>query len=185
MGLRRGFKKEANEYAREFRIELGLPCWSPLCPWKLASHLEIPLLRLSDLKGKAGVEVEYLMKHGRDFFSAVTVFGGVKRAILHNDGNAKTRQAADIAHEIAHAVLGHPPHALFEGNGQRKINAIAEEEAKWLGPALLVSEEAALLVARSGRPVAEAAKEYGVSIALMRMRLNVTGAMRRCGSRRQ
>lgn len=114
-----------------------------------------------------------------------TVFGGVKRAILHNDGNAKTRQAADISHEIAHAVLGHPPEALFDGNGKRKINAIAEEEAKWLGPALLVSEEAALLVAKSGRPVAEAAEEYGVSVALMRMRLNVTGAVRRIAGRRK
>jgi len=185
MGLRRGFKTEANEYAREFRVELGLRNWSPLCPWQLAGHLAIPLVRLSDLQGQARVEVEYLMKHGREFFSAVTVFGGVKRVILHNDGNAKTRQAADISHEIAHAVLHHPPEALFDGEGKRKINAIVEEEAKWLGPALLVSEEAALLVARSGRPVSEAAEEYGVSVALMQMRLNVTGAVRRAAGRRR
>ena len=185
MALRRGFKKEANEYAREFRVELGLQDWSPLCPWTLAGHLEIPLLGLSDLRGKARVDVEYLMKHGRDFFSAVTVFSGVKRAILHNDANARTRQAADISHEIAHAVLGHSPEELFDGNGKRPINAIAEEEAKWLGPALLVSEEAALLVAKSGRPVAEAAEEYGVSVPLMRMRLNVTGAVRRIAGRRK
>jgi Zn-dependent peptidase ImmA (M78 family) len=185
MTLRRGFKSEANEYAREYREELELPHWNPLCPWALAKHLGIPVLRLSFLKSGARAEVEYLMRNGRDYFSAVTVFSGFRRAILHNDGNAKTRQAADIAHEIAHAVLGHPPESLFDETGKRKINARVEAEAKWLGPALLVSEEAALLIARSGRSVAEAAEEYGVSEALMQMRLNVTGARRRTTQRRR
>ena len=52
-----------------------------------------------------------------------------------------------------------------------------EEEANWLGPALLVSEEAANHVARMGLPLAKASDVYGVSEDLMRMRLNVTGAL--------
>jgi hypothetical protein len=49
MALRRGFKTESNERAREFRVELGLAPHAPLSPWALASHLGIPLMRLSEL----------------------------------------------------------------------------------------------------------------------------------------
>jgi Zn-dependent peptidase ImmA (M78 family) len=136
-------------------------------------------MRLSVLRLGARAEVDYLMRNGRDYFSAVTVFGGPRRAILHNDGNARTRQAADIAHEIAHAVLGHPPEFLLSDDGGRRINKVAEAEAEWLGPALLVSEEAAVRVAKSGLSATEAAVEYGVSPVLMQMRLNVTGAPKR------
>jgi Zn-dependent peptidase ImmA (M78 family) len=182
--LRRGFKTEANEYAREFRAELDLRPWSPLCPWALADHLCVPVIRLTSLEGKARAEVTYLLRNGRDYFSAVTVFDGHRRAILHNDGNAKTRQAADIAHELAHAILGHSPEEVFGQNGARQVNHRAEAEASWLGPALLISDEAAVLIARANRPLSEAAAEYGVSEALLRMRLNVTGARQRTKRRR-
>jgi Zn-dependent peptidase ImmA (M78 family) len=185
MMLRRGFKAEANEYARELRAELDLRSWSPLCPWALAKHLAIPVIRLSSLQGKARMEVAYLLRNGRDYFSAVTVFDGYRRAILHNDGNAKTRQTADIAHELAHAILGHPPEQVFGHNTARQVNRRAEAEASWLGPALLISDEAAVLIARARRSLSEAAAEYGVSESLLRMRLNVTGARRRAQRRRQ
>jgi hypothetical protein len=35
--LRRGFKSEANDIAREIRGELGLKLVDPLDPWRLAS----------------------------------------------------------------------------------------------------------------------------------------------------
>lgn len=184
MSLRRGFKAEANAYAREFREELDLTATDPLCPWQLAEHLCIPVIALSSLKSFAPTEVRYLLRQGREFFSAVTVGSGYRRGILHNDGNAPTRQVADLAHEIAHAVLGHPVLPAFDLDGKRTINHQHEEEAKWLGPALLISEECALAVARSNDPIESAAKRYGVSPALMRMRLNVTGALRRVGAKR-
>jgi hypothetical protein len=49
--------------------------------------------------------------------------------------------------------------------------------------ALLVSDEAALHIVRSEMPTADAAKLYGVSEQLVRMRVNVTGARRRVSSR--
>jgi IrrE N-terminal-like domain len=174
MTLRRGFKAEANAHSIEMRRELRLQKHDPLCPWQLAEYLEIPLLPLSALGKAVPGPIRFLMGPiGRDLFSAVTIFvgrHGHKRAICHNDGNAKTRQAADISHELAHALLLHPPTPPFE------IDPIAEEEAKWLGPSLLVSEDAALHIAKRKLAIADAAKTYGVSEKLMRMRLNVTGA---------
>ena len=51
--------------------------------------------------------------------------------------------------------------------------------AKWLGPTLLVSEDAAPHIAKQKVPLAVAAKAYGVSEQLMSFRLNVTGASKR------
>lgn len=181
MSLRRGFKTEADAHARELRAELHLLKHAPLCPWKLARHLAIPIIPLSALRPFAPEAVRTLLGPGRGFFSAVTVFGGrhgCVRLVCHNDGHAKTRQAADISHELSHAILGHPPTRPFEGDD------VAEEEAKWLGPALLVSQEAAMHVAFHNLSVESAAGVYGVSEDLMRMRLNVTGALKRAGRSR-
>jgi len=49
----------------------------------------------------------------------------------------------------------------------------------------MVSQDAAMHVVRSGMRVHVAAQVYGVSDALMRMRLNVTGAIKRARRLRQ
>ena len=41
--LRRGFRKEAEEYAAEYRKELNLAEHDPLDPFDLAEHLLIPV----------------------------------------------------------------------------------------------------------------------------------------------
>lgn len=183
MKLRRGFKKEANEYAREFRAELELGPHAPLCPWQLAGHLLIPVFRLSALSSEIRDEVGYLLNDGREFFSAVTLFHGPRRSILHNDRNAKTRQASDLAHELSHAILGHPPTAPFNDVGCRNINKEIEDEAAWLSAALLISEEAAIAIVQSHATIEEASRNYGVSKSLLNMRINVTGARRRVKAR--
>lgn len=187
MSLRRGFKSEANAYAREFRAELGLSVSAPLCPWALARHLEVPIVPLSHLRRSASDAVRYLMTLGRESFHAVTVGHGphgTRRTILHNDGNALTRQASDIAHELSHVILGHPLDTPFDRDGNRCYNQEFEAEARWMGPALLVSEEAALAIVREGISVVEAAARYKVSHDLIDMRLNVTGARKRGRYRR-
>src|SRR3954454_15807070 len=100
---------------------------------------------------------------------------------IHNDlgflnGRVK-RQAANISHELAHGLLLHPPKPPFDDQGSRHFDQVIEEEENWLGPALLVSEEAANHVARMSLPLGKASDVYGVSEDLMRMRLNVTGAL--------
>ena len=48
--MRRGFKTEAKEIARQIRGELRLNLTDTLDPWKLADWLEIPILRLLDIE---------------------------------------------------------------------------------------------------------------------------------------
>ena len=56
-----------------------------------------------------------------------------------------------------------------------------EEAADWLAGSLLVSDQAAFALARGRLAVDLAAERYGVSEAMMRFRLNVTGAAKRVG----
>jgi Zn-dependent peptidase ImmA (M78 family) len=178
MALRRGFKTEANAYAREVRAELGLASDAPLCPFVTASHLAVPVRRLSSFADELPIQTACLRDKGIGF-SALTACFGRERLIIYNDSLPLTRSYADIMHEISHMMLLHPPHRLRADTGGRHYDIDLEDEANWLGPALLVSEEATLRIAGLGISAGEAAKRYNVSSSLMQMRLNVTGAMRR------
>ena len=177
--LRWGFKTEANDIAREIRQELGLRTADPLDPWRLADHLAIPVVRLRSLYPDAPGAVEMFTKVDLDSFSAVTVFDGTARIIVHNDAHSRGRQASDIAHELAHALLFHPPSPALDHRGCRNWDKELEDEATWLAGALLISEEAALMIARSGMSLEDAATKYGVTTYMVRFRLNVTGARKR------
>jgi Zn-dependent peptidase ImmA (M78 family) len=104
---------------------------------------------------------------------------------VHNDSHNRGRQANNVAHEISHGLLQHPPTLALNEQGCRNWNKNVEDEAAWLGTALLVSEEAALGVARRQLPVNQAAEYYGVSPEVMQMRINVTGTNARIQHARQ
>lgn len=174
--FRWGFKTEANEIAREIRRELGLRDADPLDPWKLAAHLAVPVVPLSSFRADASRAARLFRTVERETFSAVTVFAGTERMIVYNDAHFRGRQASDIAHELAHALLQHPPAPIFDAHGCRNWDAALEDEANWLAAALLVSEEAALTIALNGTSTEAAAARYGVSKQMLQFRLNVTGA---------
>ena len=177
--MRRGFKTEANGIAREVRSELGLAPASPLDVWRLAEHLEIPVLPLSGLRESAPMAAELFLNDGQGMFSGVTVFRGNERTIVFNDAHVLGRQASDVGHELAHGLLLHPPEPAVDGRGCRYWNRDTEDEANWLSGALLVPEEAALSVIRRGWSLAVASDHYGVTQKMMRFRINVTGAVKR------
>jgi Zn-dependent peptidase ImmA (M78 family) len=173
---RRGFKTEANEYAREFREELNFKPHEPLCPWKLAKYLEIPVQSLSTYKSKIPEAVSHYTGKDSDGFSAVTICDRYRRQIIHNDSHHFYRQAANISHELSHGILGHMPMPVLDEYGCRYFNEEQEDEANWLGPALLISQEAAIYIVKTGMELDEASKIYGASKKVITMRINVTGA---------
>ena len=177
--LRRGFKAEADAYAVDFRKELQLRPASPLDMFKLAEHLAIPVMALSALRGELEpASFQLLTGPARSPFSAMTLYFGRRRAIIYNDAHASTRQQSDLAHEISHAVLDHSPTELTNESGGRHYNKTLEDEAACLSGVLLVPLAAAIAVAASGDALAEAAARYNISVAMMRMRLNQSGALR-------
>ena len=177
--MRRGFKTEANAIAREVRAELSLFPTSPLDVWRLAEHLEIPVIPLSSLHEHAPNAARLFLNGAQGMFSGVTVFRGTNRTIVYNDAHALGRQANDIGHELSHGLLLHNPTAAVDGRGCRVWDSEAEAEANWLSGALLVPEEAALQIVRRGWSLPKAADRYGVTEMMVRYRMNVTGARKR------
>jgi len=175
MAFQRGFKTWAKQIAADTRGELGLTLFDRLDPFNLAESLSIPVFSLSDLLNEAP-EVAHLITAEPEAFSAVTVFEGRKRAIVHNDGHARVRGNSNICHEISHGLLGHPPTPALDDNGCRIWNQDVEDEASWLSGCLLVPEEAALAIARGRWTVETAAQRFDVSTQMINYRLNATGA---------
>lgn len=177
--MKRGFKAEAERIAIELRSEVNLEADERLNPFELAEHLAIPVLGLEEVSRSSTVNHfgSYFTEIDPDSFSAVTIFRGRARLIVHNDSHHANRQASNLAHEISHTVLEHDPTALVNDTGQRYWNAEVEEEANWLGAALLVPREAALAMMRAGQTVAQIAAHFGVSEALSKWRISQTGIL--------
>ena len=175
--MRRGFKAEADRIALRVRREaLGADGVDPIDAWELARALGLVVLSLRELEGLPPETLAHFEKLAREDFSGVTVMAGEARAVVLNSGHSRERQANTLAHEVSHFVLRHPLHPAFDGTGCRNCNPEQEDEASWLGMALLVPKEAALHALRTGLELRAAARRYGVSVELMRMRLNVCRA---------
>ena len=185
MTLRRGFKSEANSIAREIRGELHLKPADPLDPWALAEHLAIPILPLSELREDSPAMVRHFSGREQAAFSAVTVFEGSSRLVVHNDSHSRGRQASNVTHELSHGLLLHSPAVAIDRRGCRDWDQEVELEANWLAGALLISDEAALVIVRRGLTIAQAAEVYGVSEAMVKFRLNVTAAVVRIHRQRR
>ncbi|MEM1377921.1 MAG: ImmA/IrrE family metallo-endopeptidase [Pseudomonadota bacterium] len=179
MRLRRGFIKEAEEYALEFRQEMALEKTDPLCPHKLAAHLEIPVHRISTFSGIPDETKLYFMTKGKDEFSAAVIpIPGEGNHIIFNDYTHLNRQNSSLMHEISHILLGHEFIAPLTGDGERKFSKIDEHEANQLGFTLLVPKHAARAAIEQFSSVDEAAFFYGVSNSLMTFRIRKTDASR-------
>lgn len=179
MEYRRGFKSEANATAAEIRAELGLRALDRLDPWALAAHLEVPVIPLSDYRDDAPGALRHFTEVEVDAFSAVTVFRGPRRTIVHNDAHVPGRRASNVAHELGHALLLHDPTPALDARGCRLWDQSIEDEAQWLAGALLLTEDAALSIVRTRTSLRAAAEHFGISEKMVSYRLNITGARKR------
>ena len=79
-----------------------------------------------------------------------------------------------MAHEIAHAILVHPPQPFDHARG-RDFHQGVEAEANCLAGHILIPNAAALHIVRSGGE-ASAGDRYGVSNQMLQWRLGASGA---------
>lgn len=176
--MRRGFKAEAEALSVELRAELSIKDRDPLDVFQLAQHLDIPVISLSDFNGDLSHNnLRTLLVKERSAFSGVTIHRGYRRLIVLNDGHTKTRQRSSLAHELAHALLGHPPSPLSDDSGERQYDSEIEKEAQWLGGAILVPHVAARHIVFKIPDRNEAARRYMISTEMLNYRLKVTGAL--------
>ena len=140
----------------------------------LAARLGFLVVPLSSFADDCPGAVEQLVNLDVSAFSASLLRIGSARAVLVNDGHSLGRRNSNVAHEIAHALLGHPPQPFDHING-RDFNQGVEAEANLLAGHILIPNAAALHIVRSGRE-ADACDRYGVSKELLQWRLGTSGA---------
>lgn len=175
--MQRGFKSAAEQIAMEIRGELALDGHEPLNASMLAEHLAIPVFTIRDISKVAPRNsfAHYFSVVDAESFSAVTIFAGYRRFIIHNENHHPHRQSSNLTHEISHTLLEHEPTPVADSNGRRFWDTDVEEEANWLGAALLVPRSGALELFKAHRTVAQIADHFGVSQVLCEWRIRQTG----------
>jgi Zn-dependent peptidase ImmA (M78 family) len=177
--FRRGFKTWSERASLRVREKLKLTPVSPLDPFQLAELLGVPVTSPNNL-AELGEDIrQRLVNDHRDCWSAITVTDGSGHLIVTNPAHARTRLHSNLAHEIAHIILGHEPSMMFmsldSGTALRTHNEDQEEEANWLAGCLLLPRDALIFIRRRAMSDEDASSEYGVSVAMLRFRFNVTG----------
>jgi Zn-dependent peptidase ImmA (M78 family) len=163
---------------------MHLPNIARLDPLALARHLEIPVLSLSELRVHAGHldglsdAVDVLQGEEQSALSAVTVFRDTERLIVYNDSHGAARRASDLTHEVAHGLLLHQPTVALGLGGCRAWDGDIENEASFLGGALLIPGKAARWSVMRQMSVEQVARRFGCSPEMVNWRWNESGARR-------
>lgn len=173
-----GFKAEAERYAEEYRAELNKKPWDPLCPRELAEHLGIPIFGIKNSRCLPEDIVLHWANHPNGAFSGLIISDGCYKEIHHNDFCHPRRQNSDLAHELAHIILGHDMDVPIKENGERAYDRNVEQEAKWLGAALLLPKRAVLSMVLDSYSRSQVEDEFQVSWDLYQYRVRVTDAVK-------
>jgi Zn-dependent peptidase ImmA (M78 family) len=184
--LRHGFKAQAERRAAAARSSLGLSAIERLDPWKFAESLSINVIDLSDLDLPPEDQTQLLVRDPDSWSGMTLTEDGVKLIVL-NPKHSPARQASTLMHEIAHIDLDHVPATVnLSAAGLILLsdyNDEQEQEADWLGGALLLPEVALLHHRGLGKSPAEIARLFRVSVDLCSWRCRMTGVEKRLAHR--
>jgi len=184
--VRRGFKAEAERRSITARESLGLNSSAPLCPWKFAQSLHVMVFGADELDLDAEHAAQ-LLQRDPDSWSGMTLYDEGTHVVVLNSTHHKNRQTATLMHEIAHITLDHvAAEVTVSPSGLVLLSDYSidqEDEADWLGAALLLPEAALLNERSRGMSVAAIAKSYGVSETLCNWRCRMTGVEKRLALR--
>ena len=178
MSVPRGFKASADRIAIGLRHQMCLPDGAPIDLDSLAEKLGLPIVSISTFADVFPEHVERLVEDDTGAFSASLLQLNPGRIILVNDGHSFRRRNSNIAHEIAHALLAHAPQP-FDHLGGHSFNKDMEDEANCLAGHILIPNAAAMQIVWSDCTEDAACNRYGVSLEMLRYRLNTSGARKR------
>lgn len=176
--MQRGFKAKAERISADVRAELGLGRLEPLCPWRLAGHLDIIVFEPTDLPLPAN-DIKQLTIVDPDSWAGLTVREAGLTAVILNPTHPKARQRNTLMHEISHIYLKHVGSRVdITEDGILLVSDFSteqEDEANWLAGALLAPRDALLRARLDGKSPQQICAEYGISHDLCVWRLRMTG----------
>lgn len=174
------FKERAEEWATQYRRELGRSIYGPLDAWALAAHMDVPVRSLSSFPELPMEDLAFMHNgpDGRAEWFGITLWLFEKPMIVHNCGCSSHRQQSDIMHELAHIICGHKtevPTGLEDMPFMRTYDEVQENEAAYLGAALLVSLPGLRWRVKKDDTNDQIASHFGCSVDMVRRRLADTG----------
>ena len=179
-----GFKAKAERLAKEYRALLNIHPCAPMCAFKLANHLQVPIYDVKEIvtepngleifSGRSGTECEW---------SALTMTTEKGNTIIiHNSFHSSARQQSNVMHEIAHILCKHeltePETDFTIPMGMRFFDELQEEEAKCLGATLQLASPCLLWAKKRKMNNEEIATYYNASLEMVNYRMNTTGIAR-------
>ena len=179
MALRRGFKSEAERIVRRLQKELDFKANQSIELDALAFLMSVEVIAGDKLIPRA--KFKKLDEIQRGAFSACTLRPSENRiVVIYNPLSSESRRKSDIAHELAHILLGHDLSRIEKLGGVTFMtcDSVQEEEAAWLSSCLLLPRSLLLAEVRRGLDENEIAEKHGVSKKMARYRLNVTGVVK-------
>ena len=147
----------------------------------MAQALGVDLIPADDLVERERLEELEEIQSGA--FSAGTFNVAGRRVVVYNPLNSEGRQRSDLAHELAHIILGHKVRTI-ESVGELKLltcDAEQEEEADWLAGCLLLPRPLLLKCARDEWSAKKIARKHRTSEHMARFRLNASGVLVQIG----
>ena len=157
-----------------------------LCPWRFAESLGVIVFEASELELEPH-DAAQLLEKDSDSWSGMTLFEDDLHVVVLNSAHNRRRRTATLMHELAHIILDHVPADVDVSPSGLVLlsdySAEQEEEADWLGAALLLPEAALLLHRGKGESLDEIARLYGVSEELCTWRCRMTGVEKRMAFR--
>jgi Zn-dependent peptidase ImmA (M78 family) len=180
--FRRGFKSWCEKVSLGFRRDLSVSPSDALCPRSLANHLSVEIWTPHEVANAGGLDpkfLNYLLKKDQESWSAVTLVVPQVKIIIPNTAHSPARQNSDLMHELAHHVLDHRP-AIVNTTAQGLMflddyDKLQEDEADWLGGALLIPRAALLEKSSELKQQARIADHFGTSQEMVRWRIQTTG----------
>lgn len=180
--MRRGFKAEAERKSHDIRTAMGLKTSDRLDGIDLAKHIGAEVRSADTLTSLGKLEALDELQPGA--FSACTFTIESRNIIVYSPLSTMGRRQSDIAHEVAHLVLGH---SVKEVHQLGRLSFFTcdpdeEQEANWLAGCLLLPRQLLIGAAKRGLDASLIADQYGVSEQMASFRLRTTGVLRQLKS---
>lgn len=182
--LPRGFKANAERTAIKFRNELDLKSHEPLCGFKLAEHLEIPIYTAPEIfPPEMDITPLVGLTNEDNGWSALTMKTKQSNTIIiHNHLHASTRQQSNLMHELAHIICEHEQPKAYTDialpSFMRAFDKQQEEEANYLGSALQITREGLIWALKKKMLEKDIAEHFNASLSMVSLRINSTGVKR-------
>lgn len=181
--LKRGFKANAERVAVQYRKDLEIHPCGPLCAFKLAEFLKVPVHKATHFLTQP--EDISLLSNNCEWSALTMTNAEGTKLILHNPYSSIARQQSDLMHELAHIICDHQHDDTYHDEplpfGLRSYNIEHEEEAKCLGSTLQLATPGLLWASKRNMTYEEIAEHFNASIDMVKYRMNATGIAKRIG----